>query len=330
MRNPFFSIIIPCYNARAYIACTLDTFERQTFRNFEVICIDDCSTDDTYTYLLKRAEESTVTIQVYKNESNKGPGQSRNVAIAYAKGEYVVFCDSDDWLEENALEILRRKLVLNNGNTDVLIFNYYTVFDSGKKVPRDITSILRGCQKKEDLVALAPSSLCCMVIKRELLFRVPIADLYNAEDMVTVPILLSVAEHVECINDNLYNYFYRPTSLSKTLNPSVVENFKLAYEYLKANIGGNYRTAFEFHGINLIVYGLIYNAIRCKLGIGEIKKGIKVFEDDFPQWYRNRYIKYLPFRKRCWCYFVRNHFFLALYLYFEAQLLYFKLHSFSK
>ena len=73
MQHPFFSIIIPCYNARAYIARTLDTFERQTFRNFEVICIDDCSTDDTYTYLLKRAEESTVTIQVYKNESNKGP-----------------------------------------------------------------------------------------------------------------------------------------------------------------------------------------------------------------------------------------------------------------
>lgn len=327
MQLPFFSIIIPCYNARTYIDKALDALEKQSYTNFEVICIDDCSTDDTYKYLQQRSVDSGVTIYVYRNVVNKGPGESRNVGIAHAKGQYIGFCDSDDWFEKDALEIIHRKLDKYQYPVDILFFNFFRVFPSGKKQHLDITSAFSAICTTEDYVAFSPDSLWCSFINRELLTKVPIAGLYNAEDMVTVPVLISKARQISCLQDALYNYFYRTSSLSTSIDPKVIVNFENAYKYLKANIGLHYQTALEFHGIKMIVYGLLYNAIRCKLSNKKLKEKILVFEREFPLWFNNHYIKMLPLRKRIWCYLVKHRVFCILRLYYYSQWIYFKLFS---
>ena len=91
----------------------------QTYANFEVICIDDCSTDSSF-QILKDFEELDDRIKVFKNEVNSSLGFTRNRGLKIAKGKYVLFLDSDDWLDFNTLEILHNAAEKNM--LDVLIF----------------------------------------------------------------------------------------------------------------------------------------------------------------------------------------------------------------
>lgn len=89
------SVVIPVYNAEKYLKECLDSVCSQTLENFEVICVDDCSTDNSMG-LLKLYEERFPFLHTYKQKTNMGPGPARNTAIAQAKGEYIAFMDSDD------------------------------------------------------------------------------------------------------------------------------------------------------------------------------------------------------------------------------------------
>ena len=100
------SVIIPCYNAADYIEKALRALEQQTFRDFDVILVDDCSKDDTVDVIKKFADRSNLQIQLLRNEVNSGPGASRNRAIAHSDAEFLCFCDSDDWYEPDYLQLM--------------------------------------------------------------------------------------------------------------------------------------------------------------------------------------------------------------------------------
>lgn len=327
MSSPFFSIIIPCYNVMTFIDRTLKALEEQSFTDFEVVCIDDCSTDGTYDYLLQKAANSIITINVYRNEVNKGPGVSRNVGIARAKGRYIGFCDGDDWLEKNALEIIHRKLDEYQSPVDIVFFNLFQVFPSGKKRRMNITSVFDLVLDTQDRVAASPDQLWCLFVSRVLLTKVPVVDLRHAEDMVMVPLLMIKAARIAYLDDALYNYRYRTSSASTTISLKVVVRFEDAFKFLMENMGSDYRTALEFLCIKLIIYGLLYNAVRCKLDNRKLKEKISMFEREFPLWFNNRYIGLLPLRKRIWILFAKHRLFLCLRLYCNIQLLYFRISS---
>ena len=105
MGEPLFSIIIPVYNCEKYIEETLNSIFEQDFNDYEVICIDDCSTDNSYNFLLK-AQEQHKNLKVIKNTVNMHQGAARNRGIEASKGKYLWFVDSDDLLEKNALKNL--------------------------------------------------------------------------------------------------------------------------------------------------------------------------------------------------------------------------------
>lgn len=89
------SIIIPMYNSESFIFNTLELISKQTYPNFEVIIVDDCSRDNCY----KICKEFTLThsgFHLYQNEENKGICYTRNYGLSLAKGDYIVFCDDDD------------------------------------------------------------------------------------------------------------------------------------------------------------------------------------------------------------------------------------------
>lgn len=100
---PFFSVIIPTYNRAGLVAATLDSIFAQSFRDFEVIVIDDGSTDHTLEVLSAYGDRITVIRQ-----KGAGPGAARNAGIAVARGEYVCFLDSDDLWFAWSLETYRR------------------------------------------------------------------------------------------------------------------------------------------------------------------------------------------------------------------------------
>ena len=96
------SVIIPVYNVEAYLRQCLDSVVNQTLREIEIICVDDGSTDKSAA-ILKEYAAKDGRIKVL-TQSNTGAGAARNVGIARATGEWITFCDADDWIEPNAIE----------------------------------------------------------------------------------------------------------------------------------------------------------------------------------------------------------------------------------
>lgn len=117
------SVIIPIYNQEKYLATALDSLQNQTLKDFEVICINDGSKDNSLNILNKYAAEDS-RIKVI-NQENQGIGRTRNNGLKMAKGKYVAFLDPDDTFEKNALESLYKQAI--EQNCDILAFNYKKV-----------------------------------------------------------------------------------------------------------------------------------------------------------------------------------------------------------
>ncbi|HNR49267.1 MAG TPA: glycosyltransferase family 2 protein [Bacteroidia bacterium] len=103
--QPYFSVIMPVYNRAELVKETIDSVLRQTFRDFELICINDGSTDNTLE-VLSELEKIDSRIKVISHE-NKGRCQARNSGIAHANGRWMAFLDSDDFYLDNHLETLQ-------------------------------------------------------------------------------------------------------------------------------------------------------------------------------------------------------------------------------
>jgi len=102
-----FSIIIPFYNSEKWVSKCIDSVLNQTYKNYELILIDDISTDNTYNEILKYKDKA----KIIKNKSKRLTGGTRNVGILEATGDYIIFMDGDDWLKDNqVLEDINNKL----------------------------------------------------------------------------------------------------------------------------------------------------------------------------------------------------------------------------
>ena len=99
------SVIIPVYNVELYLRECLDSIINQTLKEIEIICIDDCSSDNSYSILEEYLQKDN-RIKILKNDYNKGAGQTRNIGIDLSNGEYIYFMDSDDCISLDFLENL--------------------------------------------------------------------------------------------------------------------------------------------------------------------------------------------------------------------------------
>ena len=103
MRKPFFSVIIATFNRRNLLAKAVDSVLSQNYKNFELIIVDDCSTDDTLAYLDGLEDDR---IRVFSNKKNMHVSYSRNIGIEHTRGEWIVFVDDDDAMLKNKLQVL--------------------------------------------------------------------------------------------------------------------------------------------------------------------------------------------------------------------------------
>ena len=118
------SVIIPINNDEKYIFYCLNSLINQTFKDFEIICIDDASTDDT-PLILDFFSKKDSRIKIIKNNQMVGRGASKNIGINYASGEYIQFINSKDWLSEETLEVLYK--TASESDCDVIMYKsvYY-------------------------------------------------------------------------------------------------------------------------------------------------------------------------------------------------------------
>ncbi|MBQ3444865.1 MAG: glycosyltransferase [Selenomonadaceae bacterium] len=121
---PAISVIIPMYNSEKYISECLDSLLSQTFPNFEVIVVDDCSTDSSVAIVNSFISKFDGRLKIISTNKNSGsPGIPRNVGVNLATGEYVCFVDADDFISNSALETLYK--AAKNSYTDVVYTSSY-------------------------------------------------------------------------------------------------------------------------------------------------------------------------------------------------------------
>lgn len=151
IENPFFSVIIPVYNTENYLKECLDSIKNQTFKDIEVICIDDKSTDNSLE-ILEEYSKNDKRFKILKNTENMGQGTSRNRAIDESKGKYIALIDSDDKIDLNTFEEIYH--FIKEYNQDIIIYDTLRFNHKGemyrgklqsKSIPKDkipVTNIL--------------------------------------------------------------------------------------------------------------------------------------------------------------------------------------------
>lgn len=127
-----FSIIIPVYNAKTYLGACLDSVLQQTYSDFEVLLVDDGSTDGESGVLCDRYAESYPNRIRVLHKQNGGAGDARNAALPLARGEYITFLDSDDALVPNALEILSNQIAQTHA--EIYYFGRQIFYPAGQEI----------------------------------------------------------------------------------------------------------------------------------------------------------------------------------------------------
>lgn len=125
--NELISIIIPVYNSEKYLKDCLNSVIKQTYKNIEIIVINDGSTDGTL-HICKKMQEKDNRIKVYSNSTNKGVTFSRKKGLQEAKGAYIGFVDSDDWIEKNMYENLYH--IIKKDNCQIVCSAIYKNYES--------------------------------------------------------------------------------------------------------------------------------------------------------------------------------------------------------
>lgn len=126
--NPKVSIILPCYNVAQYIDRCVASIEAQTYTDYEVIFINDGSTDDTLDRIERYCDRENWNVYSF---CNQGVAAARNEGIERAKGEYLYFCDPDDTMEPQLLETTVRKL--DETGADAVHFQVYCDWEGNKE-----------------------------------------------------------------------------------------------------------------------------------------------------------------------------------------------------
>lgn len=153
MINPLVSVVMPVYNSGAYLEECLDSVLNQTLREFEVLCVDDGSEDNSYD-ILKRYADKDKRIKIFRQE-NLGAALARKNALSNACGKFAFFLDSDDKIERVAFEKLCQNI--DSNKSDIVCFKYWE-YDGENKIPfydSDLSRFMRkGSDSKNSVVSL--------------------------------------------------------------------------------------------------------------------------------------------------------------------------------
>lgn len=293
---PIVSVIIPCYNCAEWIENCLAALENQTYKNFEVLCVDDCSADATYAIIEGYKEHSELNIRLLKNDKNSGPAISRNRAALIAQGEWLAFCDSDDWYDQTYLKEML--MAAERDNSDIVMCEYRKIYSN--KEPEDVRylSYIDNDSSMEDKLVFSKSSLCLLLLKKGLFISNPIPDLRNGEDIACIPCLEAKAERISVVKKPLYNYLMRTSSASNRPSEKVYKSLLSAFNYIEKGFSDAYPEVLEYLGIRTVLYGATINALKAEVSISIVQEIAEAFSKKYPKWNKNDYISTLSRAKR--------------------------------
>lgn len=230
--NEKITIVVPCYNVENYLERCINSLLSQTFKNTEIILVDDCSTDATRE-IIRKYEKKYQNIKAFYNERNRRQGYARNIAIQAATTKYITFVDSDDWVEPNFLQALYN--ALTKSDADLAVCDMFVRYDDSAADFR--VRMFDGKPNKYGLmnVGFAASS-------SNKLFKTEILKTYEyPEDIINedVPVVLAVMYKHKIVytDETYYDYYQRPGSTQNGQITSKRFDIFKAVGLFKANVG---------------------------------------------------------------------------------------------
>lgn len=208
-----FSIITPYYNSFDKMSEFFNALENQSFKDYEVIIIDDASSDKKEDDIRRCLQDLNVDFQYKRNKENKGPGYSRNLGIELAKGEYIIFLDSDDWIRNDALTVLNKN---STEHPDCITFGYVQVLRDGTEISKSIYYGKNRHNEMGELKKLINTSTCGKAYRLDIIKNNSIRFYpgYLAEDFYFT---LNAIKHCKVIKDvNQCLYYYKMNDASIT------------------------------------------------------------------------------------------------------------------
>lgn len=216
---PYFSVLVPACNMAGKMTDCINSLKGQTFEDFEVIMVDDGSKDDTYNELLSYSSEDKRFITL-KHEQNSSLLAARYTAMKVAQGKVIVFLDSDDYIEKDALEVLNG--YFENNDTDIVRFGYRTEPEGIDFLPPASDDPLRSIMEGKIPPAIWKNAYRISVIKK-VLERTDSFYCNMGEDVYFAGVLFSCADSFGTINKVLHHYLiaegmsnsYKDVSIAK-------------------------------------------------------------------------------------------------------------------
>ena len=246
------SVIIPVYNVEKYLKRCLDSVINQTYRNLEIILVDDGSKDKSGKICDEYAQKDKRIIVIHKE--NGGVSSARNKGLDICIGDYISFIDSDDWIEEDFFEY-----VVNNAkDNDLLIFDYYiTNGKSTKWIKYRKTKF--EISKDECLIELTKaklqSYLWVMIFKSELFYNIRFPQNRNYEDQAIMHLLIDKCQKIKYCNKAFYNYYQNLKGITHTVNYKNYRDFLYVNILRGRFLKKKYPKVYEYH------LNYIYSAI---------------------------------------------------------------------
>lgn len=203
------SIIMPAYNSALYISEAIESIQNQTYQNWELIIVDDCSTDSTYS-ISKKYSDKDNRIKIVCQSSNKGVVQSRNLAIKISKGQYIAFLDADDRWKKYKLE---KQIKFMQENEYAFTFTAYEYIGRYFKKEKKIVNAINYQDYNSGLKNTIIGCLTVIVDRMKTgEFYMP--NLKHGEDHFTWLLLMKNGFYAYGLNECLAEYRISDNSLS--------------------------------------------------------------------------------------------------------------------
>ena len=211
----FISIIVPMYNVEGKLDRLIKSLKDQTYKNFEVILVDNNSKDDTFKYANKLIKDDK-RFKVIQ-EFNQGPNYARKAGFKASKGEYIYFCDSDDYLEDNAL--YNFTLCISENKSDIVIGNYIEkdCLTNSVKIMKGIRNNHDGNLKNNKDIFLIKLAIWNKIFKRSLIDDDTFIFTFIFEDALITLLSMSRAKKINYVDIPVYNYIADTNGLTSTL-----------------------------------------------------------------------------------------------------------------
>ncbi len=218
--SPEISVIIPIYNVEKYLARCLDSITNQTFQDLEIICIDDGSTDNSPA-IAKEYANKDKRISIIHQE-NKGPSVARNIGMKIAKGKYISFIDSDDWIDLDFFEKLY--LAAEKYNADAACASIKRPHADGRtpfKLKFDKEMVLSTTSEKYKILEIPRKCYVWnKIYKREEIDRQGlkfIGDIKCCEDIYFTTKFLYHSKNIVIVPNTYYHYWVNNQSITRNL-----------------------------------------------------------------------------------------------------------------